>query len=277
VAGLALVPVAALARRRGWTPFVLGGSLAVLLVVLVPPIFTPFADVVSLSQARRAAGFIPVAFAFVGGIAVAARLLRLAALPIALVAGLALQSKWPGDFGYRLEQGGPPLAAWIAAFGGAAALALAVPAARRLDVERQGPVALAAACLFVVPVAIHGVREWGPRETRGSSLTPGLVQALRSEVPEGAVVFSDVETSYRIAAYAPVYVAAAPTGHVADTAANRPYERWRDSRRFLRTGNLAIPRRYGARWIVLDRLRFRLRLDLPVAYRDGRYTLYRLR
>ena len=43
---------------------------------------------------------------------------------------------------------------------------------------------------------------------------PGLVQALRTDVPKGAVVFSDDVTSYGIAAYAPVYVASAPPGLV---------------------------------------------------------------
>ena len=73
------------------------------------------------------------------------------------------------------------------------------------------------------------------------------------KVPRGAIVFADLETSYRIAAYAPVYVAAAPPAHVADTGTNRPHERERDVVRFLRTGDLAIPRRYGAGWLVLAR------------------------
>jgi hypothetical protein len=47
--------------------------------------------------------------------------------------------------------------------------------------------------------------------------------------------------------------------------------------KFLRHGDLAVPRRYGARWIVLDRRRTRLRLNLPSVWSDGRFTLYRLR
>jgi hypothetical protein len=110
----------------------------------------------------------------------------------------------------------------------------------------------------------------------GKQLTPGLVEALRERVPEGAVVFSDLETSYRIAAFAPVYVAAAPPAHVADTDDNRPYERARDVRRFLRTGRLEIPRRYGADWLVMDRRDFRVRMPRRPVYEDGRYSLYRL-
>jgi hypothetical protein len=73
-----------------------------------------------------------------------------------------------------------------------------------------------------------------------------------------------------------VYIASAPPGHVADTDENRPYERAADARRFLRTGDLRIPRGYGAEVVVLDRLRTELELDLPVVYEDDRFTVYRL-
>ena len=106
-------------------------------------------------------------------------------------------------------------------------------------------------------------------------LTPGLVERLQ-ELPEGTVVFSDLETSYRIAALAPVYVAAGPPAHVADTEENRPYARREDVVEFLRTGSLDIPRRYGADWLVIDRRRSFLRPALPVVYADDRYLLYRL-
>jgi hypothetical protein len=100
--------------------------------------------------------------------------------------------------------------------------------------------------------------------------------AVRDEVSAGAIVFSDPETSFRLAAFAPIYVASAPPGHVADTEKNRPYERARDARRFLRTGDLSIPREYDAEYVVVDRLRPKLQLDLPIVYRDERFTLYRL-
>ena len=89
-------------------------------------------------------------------------------------------------------------------------------------------------------------------------------------------MYSDPETSFRLAAFAPVYIAVAPPGHVADTEENRPYERAKDARRFFRTGDLAIPRGYGAGYVVVDGLRSDLRLELPVAYQDERFTLYRL-
>jgi hypothetical protein len=95
-------------------------------------------------------------------------------------------------------------------------------------------------------------------------------------VPERAIVFSHDDVSYAIAAYAPVYVAAAPPGHVADTKANRPYARRDDVKRFFRTGDLAIPRRYGATWLVVKRPRSKLRLELPEVYADHEFVLYRL-
>ena len=102
------------------------------------------------------------------------------------------------------------------------------------------------------------------------------MRALQEQVPKRAVVFSDDATSYEIAAFAPVYVANALPGHVADTKANRPYQRRDDAKAFFRTGDLAIPRRYGATWLVVDRSRSKLKLTLPQVYADARYVLYRL-
>jgi len=282
VAALVLVPLAALAGRRRWSAFVLGGSLAVLALVLIPELFVRLSDAVSISQSRRAAGFLPFAFAFAGGAAVLARWLHVAVLPLGLGAGIALQRAYPGDFTLRLEgEGGPALVTWIAFFGGAAAVVVAVLLRRKEMARRRELLAGLAALLFVLPVAGHAARNWSPSESRRpSSLTPGLVQALRDEVPEGAIVFSDLETSYRVGARVPVYVAAGPPAHVADTTKNRPYERRRDVLRFFSTGDLAILRRYGAGWLVVDRKRFdvpqQLR-DADPAYRDERYALYEVK
>ena len=277
VAALFAVPLAVLAAKRRWAAFVLGGFLAVLVLMLVPSLFTRFADAVSISQVRRAAGFVPFGFAVAGGAAVLARLLRIGALPVALGAGIAFQLAYPGDFGYALDRGGLSLATWIALFGGAAALAVGIALPRRLgEFDRVGPIAALTAALVVLPVALHGFTHWDERPVAGKELTPGLVAALRTQVPKRAVVFSDDATSYRIAALAPVYVANAPPGHVADTKANRPYERRDDALAFFRTGDLAIPRRYGADWLVVDRARSKLKLDLPRAYADASYVLYRL-
>src|SRR5207247_868131 len=108
--------------------------------------------------------------------------------------------------------------------------------------------------------------------------TPGLLTTLRHVIPVAAVVYSDPESSYRIAAFAPVYICVAPPGHVADTKQNEPRRRMSALPRLARTGGLAFPAICGARWLVVHARRFpRLGPARPVAYRDSRYVLYRLR
>ena len=76
-----------------------------------------FSNAVSLSQSRRAAGFIPFAFAFAGGLALLARTVWV--LPFALLAGFLLERQWPGDFAYGLRHGGPGAVTWFALIAGA--------------------------------------------------------------------------------------------------------------------------------------------------------------
>jgi hypothetical protein len=273
IAALLLIPLAGFAARRRWAAYVVGGSLAVFAVMLVPPLFTSLSDLVSISQARRAAGFLPFAFAFAGGMGVLARLVGPLLIPLALGAGMFLQIVYPGDFEYVLRS---PAPAWIAWFSVLGALAALVVGFRRRRPALETGASLAAAA-FLTPVFGGGLLDWnrpGPSEL--ATLTPGVVAALRDDVDAGVVVFSDPETSFRLGAFAPVYLANAPPGHVADTEENRPYERARDARRFLRTGDLGIPRAYGASYVVLDGLRTDLELDLPVVYEDDRFTLYRM-
>jgi len=274
MAALLLIPLAGFAARRRWAAFVAGGSLAVLVVMLVPLLFTNLADLVSISQARRAAGFLPFAFAFAGGLGVLSRIMGPLLPPIALVASAALQFAYPGDFGYVLDDPGPPWIVWLTVVGAAAALVVGF-------VRRRPPLEAAAgiaAALFLLPVVAVGLARWTPTAPPiAGTLSPGLVETLRTIVPAGAIVYSDEETSYRIAAFAPVYIAVAPPGNVADTEKNRPYVRARDARRFLRTGDLSIPELYGAQYLVIDRFRLRRPFDLPELYRDPRYVLYRMR
>jgi hypothetical protein len=273
VAALVVVPLAALAARQRWAAFVLGGTLAILGIELIVWVFPHFADAVSVSQARRLAGFVPFAFALAGGAAVLARLIGPLVVLVGLGAGIGLQLAFPGDFGPGLVEGGPAVATWIAAVGGLVAVVVGLFLGRRL--ETPGLAAATAVVLFCIPVAVHGLRHWSPAAASDShALTPGLLARLRDDVPERAVVFSDLETSYRIEAFAPVYVAAAPPAHVADTKANRPYSRRLSVNRYFASADPAILDRYHADWLVVDRQRFQIRPGWPLAYQDARYALY---
>jgi hypothetical protein len=283
VAALVLVPLAGLAGRRRWSAFVLGGTVLLLALELPSFVFPHFSDLVSLSQSRRAAGFIPFSFALAGGAAVLVRMAGAFVPPAALAAGIVLQLEFPGDFGTKLQQGGPAVVTWIAFWGGLAGLAVAtalVRSGRGGRFERPGPLAALAVLLFVLPVAVHGFAHWDARfGSDGNALSPGLVHYLRADVPTGSVVYADLETSYRISAYAPVYVANGPPAHVADTKANRPAARRNDFLRFLRTGSLAIPRAYGAGWLVLRAHEPIARAEAQGArpvYRDDRFVVFRL-
>jgi hypothetical protein len=245
VAALVLLPVTAFALRATWARFVLGGALIVLLLMEVPWLFVHFSDAVSLSQSRRAAGFAPLPFAFAGGLALVAR--RAWAVPLAFAAGIVLQRLWPGDFDYGLRHGGPAAATWIALIGGLAALVVAL-VLRRVSLEPHFGLAAAA---FALPVFVHGLWHWSPAAPADAgALSPRLVHNLRTKVPKGAVVIAPIQTSYRVAADAPLYVVAAPLSHVANTKANRSVERFRAVRHWVLTADPAVPARYGATWQI---------------------------
>ncbi len=273
VAGLVLVPLAAFAARQRWAAFVLGGTLAVLGIELIPWVFPHFADAVSISQARRLAGFVPTPFALAGGAAVVTGMVGPLVLPAALGAGIALQLAFPGDFGPGLHGGGPAFATWTAAIGGVVAIVVGLRRTHRTEARTW--IVTAAVALFCIPVAVHGFRQWSPAASVDPhALTPGLLRALLTKVPERAVVFSDLETSYEIGAYAPVYIAAAPPAHVADTRANHPYQRRKAVIRFFRTGDISVLDRFHADWLVVDRRRFNIRPPWQLVYGDERYALY---
>jgi hypothetical protein len=277
VAALLLVPLAAFATRWRWAAYVSGGSLAVFVLTLVPYVFTELSDVVSLSQSRRLAGFLPLAYAFAGGVEVLAGALGLAAAPVALGLGILLQLVYPGDFGYTLEDGGPAWATWVAVAGALAALVAGLTGRVREAPWGTPAASGLAAGLLLLPVYVHGFTHWSASPARPANpLTPGLVAVLNDRVPAGAIVYADPESSLRVGAFAPVYVCVNPPGHVGNTEDNRPYQRVAEFRRFVRTGDLAIPRACGAQWLLVDRSRFDLAPSLPVVYEDGRYTLYRL-
>jgi hypothetical protein len=274
VAGLVAIPMAALAGTRRWAAYVLGAALAVLLLVLVPWAFDALSNAVSVSQARRLAIFLPIPFAVAGAASLIGRY-RLAGCLAAFGAGGLLQLVYPGEFSYFLIVGGPPWPVWLALAG--AGIGLIVAAIVRRSAPEAAPLWTAAVALsLVAPVGLAGLAYVKRDEPDRLRLTPGLIHALRTTVPARDTVFSDLETSYRIEAYAPVYVSAAPPAHVADTKDNYPYERRKDVIKFLNSGSVSIPRRYHAQWIVVAKRRFDLPLELPKVYSDSRFDLYKL-
>jgi hypothetical protein len=256
VASLVLLPLCAFAIRRRWAAYAFGGSLLVIVLMEVPWLFVHFSDAVSLSQSRRAAGFAPLAFALVGVLALLARTWLV--VPAALVAGIVLQILWPGDFELGLHHGGPALATWIALVGGLAVLGAALARRPRAAQENYGLGAVAALC-FVLPVFVHGVLHWSPSPaTDPHALSPRLVHRLRTVVPEGAIVLADLQTSYHVAAVAPVYIVAAPVTHVANTTKNLPYVRRKAVKHWILTKDPRVAERYGATWAIRSGRLYRL-------------------
>ena len=282
VAGLIAIPLAAFAARRLWAALVLGGSVAVLVALLVPPFFTIFADIFSLSQARHLPEFLPVSVAVVGGCIALSRF-RGWGIALAGAVGAALVLLYPGEFTWVYADGGPSWAVWLAIVGGLAALAFGVW--RPLWGPDPNRYALAAAIAFVVPVALAGLARVEKAQPDGF-LTPGVVDAVRADVSGDEVVFSDRLTAYRLVAYAPVYVNASAPGHVAEVRANHVFARARDTRQFFWEVGVsdaereAILERWGADWVLVNKERSHAQhfLDrFPLVYQDGRFALYDVR
>ena len=284
VAALALAPLALLARRQRWSALVLGGTLAVLGLELWPLVFPHFSDAVSLSQSRRASAFIPFAVALAGGAAVVGRFSRALALLGGLAAGIWLQVAYGGDFGLKAPRTEPAIVVWIALWGCLAALVIGTALAllrrdwRSIDVRQRGGTAAAAVALFVLPVAVHGFLRWTPGTPHDrNALTPGLIHFLQRDVPARSVVLGDLGTSYRITAFAPVYVVAVPPTHAANTWPNELHKRRLAVLRFLVHPTLAVPRTWRAQWIVLNRdepVRALERQGLRPAYEDKRFVVF---
>jgi hypothetical protein len=283
VAALALTPLFVLARKRRWAAYVLGASVVVLALELLPFVFPHFADAVSLSQARRAAGFVPLPIAFAGAAALLVRASRALALPVALSAGIAFELAFPGDFGLRTPHTGPGILTWVALVGGALALVVGAVVGPRgrwtWAADRWLPLAAVTAVVFVLPIAVHGFSHWSTADSRDPyALTPGLMSFLR-KAPPGKIVFADLETSYRISGFAPQYVVAVPPAHVANTKPNRIRARRLAVLHFFRRPNIYIPRRWGARWLVLrssEPVRAVERQGVRLVYRDDRYVVFNL-
>jgi hypothetical protein len=278
IAGLLAVAAVPFAARRRWGAFVLGGTLAGLVVLLVPPLFTAASDLLTLPQAQRLAVLLPLPFAL-AGFAVLGGRLRLAGCfaAAALGAGLALA--------FSLETAsGPSWAVWIAVAGALAGIVAVSRVAPSAPGSRWW--AVAAIVAFAIPVAAVGLSDAEQDRPDRHALTPGLVEALRTRVPVRAVVFADLETSYRVAAAAPLYIAAAPPAYVARTERNRALERRDDVQRFFSDEDASyleqatLLSEYAATWLLVDRTKrvpAYVELLPGKVYEDERFALYRLR
>ena len=255
----------------------LGGTLAGLVVLLVPPFFTAASDLLTLAQTRRLVLLLPLPFAL-AGLAVLAGRLRLVGCvaAAALGAGLALAYS-PG------KASGPSWVVWIAVAGGLVGLI----AGRWIRPAAPGPRvwAVAAILAFAVPVAAVGFSDVKRDRPDGRSYA-GPRRGARTEVPVRAVVFADPEVSSRVAAAAPLYIVTAPPAYVARTERNRAYERrtnavrvlWNDALSYLDKASLIS--QSGATWLLVDktkRIPAYAELLPRKVYEDDRYALYHLR
>ena len=282
VAAFLAVVATIFAPRTRWASYVVGGSLAVLLFLLVPPLFTALADLASLSQARRLSLFLPLAVALGGACIVLGQRTRVLGLVIALALGIVLQLVYPWDE-VVVEGGAGAWPVWVAVAAALAALIAAPRLARRPLAAT--PRALACAVLFALPIGVAGLMDVERDRPDRHALTPGLVEAVDSEVGAGEIVFADLETSYRLAAYTGVYVAAAPPAHVASVGRNRPSQRRLAAVRFFYREGLddvekgRILAGAGASWLVVDTTRHvpgYVESLPPPLWEDGRYALYAL-
>jgi hypothetical protein len=281
VAALLLAPLALLARRRRWAALVLGGTVAVLGIELWPLVFPHFSDAVSLSQSRRASLFIPFAVALAGGAAVVARFSRTLAIVGGLACGIWLEVAYGGNFGKT------DVVVWIALYGSIAALVVGAVLAVRSGgkpapvlARSSGAAAAVAVFLFTAPVFVHGFSHWTPatRHDR-DALTPGLIHFLQDDVPARSVVFSDLATSYRATAYAPIYVVAVPPTHAANTKPNELAKRRRAVNRFFMHPSLKEPQAWGAQWLILTRagpVRTIERDGVKPVYEDAKFVAFRI-
>jgi hypothetical protein len=287
VIALLLVPLAFFARRRRWSALVLGGTVAVLGIELWPLVFPHFSNAVSLSQSRRASGFIPFAVALAGGAAIVSRFSRTIAIAGALACGIWLQVAYTGDFGLRAPKTEPAWVVWVALYGAIAALVLGALLAWRRGANRpvaprrtRGVTTGLAVFLFVLPVAVHGFSHWTPQTKRDrDALTPGLIRFLQRDVPARSIVFSDLATSYRAIAFAPVYAVAVPPTHAANTHPNELMKRRRAVLRFFTHPSLEEPQAWNAQWLVLTRsgpVQAMEHRGLRPAYEDGKFVAFRV-
>jgi hypothetical protein len=158
------------------------------------------------------------------------------------------------------------------------ALLLAAFPRHRLRPEIVAPALVLALVLPTIAVRAASIE----RAARPDPLPEGLVEALEGLAQPRELVVSDPVTSYRLVAYAPVTILAAPLAHVSQTPSDRPYDRLREVDRFFAAGALEQRRllnAYGAGWLLVDRQAPDdevLPSGLERVYDDGRFALFRV-
>lgn len=253
VAALLLVPVATAATRTRAAAFIGGASAVGILTLIVPWFFTPFADVVSISQGRRLLFYLPFAFALTGGALVFARF-RAFAVVGALALGTLLYKLWPGEYSYHLHETGPGWAAWVAAIGALAVLAAG--AAGKLNVRYRNGWVLAIVVAFVLPTAVAGLVAMRFNRSVPAGINPRFVAAVKEYVQRDDVLLARPKTAYRLSSRAPIYIVAAAGGHGGDTVINRHKDRRRDANRFFFSHASpeeaqAIIDRWDVQWVLV--------------------------
>jgi hypothetical protein len=120
------------------------------------------------------------------------------------------------------------------------------------------------------------------RTAQPDPLPDALLKALDGRAQPRELVVSDPVTSYRLVAYVPVTILAAPLAHVAQTPSDRPYDRLRVLNGFVAADDTERRRlldALGAGWLLVDREWRRGDLSVPgleEVYDDGRFLLLRV-
>ena len=279
IAALLGAPFVVLAARTRAAAFVASGTVGVLLILLVPWFFTPFASVMTISQGRRLLYYLPWVFALVGASLVAARFRHWAVIG-AGVLGVVLAFLWPGDFSYSLRTPGPGWVAWVSIVGIIVAL---VVGTRRTSTLRFGnrwavPVMIA----FVLPTAVTGVRLLDTDLPRADGMSEEMIAAVNREVARDDIVLAVPSVAYRLTARAPVYIVAAEWGHGGETTRNQHVLRREDAELFFSQESTdgqreQILSRWDVDWVLVrnDEPYPRSMLQQQrIGYKNKRYTLY---
>ena len=247
--------------------------------MLVPRSSRTFADLVSLSQVAARSRLPAVRVRLRRRAGGADALLGWLVLPVALIAGIVLQLAFPGDFGYRLEDGGPAFVDLVGRRSAARSRSSSPRSSAGRGIARTGRAAAPRSprCCSSSRSACTASRTGRRQRATTSSLPPGLVaRSCARTCPSGDVVFSrpgDELPDRRLPR--PSTWPHAPPAHVADTKPNHPYERRADA--------VAVPQDRRPRDPAplrrgLDRHRPQPLQDADAhaaVYGRGRFALYR--